>query len=67
LYHPDYRIILICSQIHSQNYRQSIHSLINKKDIHVNRQNNINDNKEDSLQGLYPYLWHNHSVKINLP
>jgi len=36
--------------------------LINKKDIHVYGQRNIHDNKEDSLQGLYPYLRHNNNA-----
>ena len=47
---------------------QTIYSHLNQqKDIHVYGQKNISDSKEDSLQGLYPYLWHNHSVLINLP
>jgi len=36
---------------------QTIYSYFNQeKDIHVYGQMNINDNKEDSLQGFYSYL-----------
>ena len=50
LYHPDDRIILICCLFwYSHSCTQYTHILINKQDIHVYGQKNINDSKEDSL------------------
>ena len=74
-----YNLILIVVSPWLQNYTnllsgltfsklRTIYSHFNQQnDIHVYGQKNINRSKEDSSRGLYPYLWHNHSVNINLP
>ena len=50
----------------SQSYRQSIHSLINKKTYMYMDKRTLMTIKKTVLLGLKPYLWHNHSVYINL-